>query len=88
MEKPNIFLSDVKKIMNDDGIITIQQNYLASMLRNNAFHNIVHEHLEYYSLLSLENLLKRHQLEIFDIEEDGMNGGSFRTYISNNAGNG
>lgn len=83
MEKPNIFLSDVKKIMNDDGIITIQQNYLASMLRNNAFDNIVHEHLEYYSLLSLENLLKRHQLEIFDIEEDGMNGGSFRTYISN-----
>lgn len=81
MEKPNEFVSDVKKIMKEDGIFIIQQNYVVKMLTQNAFDNIVHEHLEYYSLISLENLLKRHGLEIFDLELRELNGGSFRTFI-------
>lgn len=81
MEKPNEFVSDVKKIMKEDGIFIIQQNYVVKMLTQNAFDNIVHEHLEYYSLISLENLLKRHGLEVFDLELRELNGGSFRTYI-------
>ena len=56
-------------------------NYLVSMLENNSFDNIVHEHLEYYSLISLEKLLARHNLEIFDLEINGVNGGSIRAYI-------
>mgnify|MGYP001620197414 CR=1 FL=1 len=82
MEEPNKFISDVKKILKDDGICVIQQNYLVGMLKQNAFDNIVHEHLEYYSLLSLNNLLDRHGLEVFDLEERTLNGGSFRTYIA------
>src|ERR1035437_5091039 len=82
MEQPNKFLEDVKKIMKDDGIFIIQQNYLVGMLKQNAFDNIVHEHLEYYSLLSLKNLLEKHNLEVFDLEERTLNGGSFRTYIA------
>lgn len=82
MEDPNKFISDVKKIMKDDGICVIQQNYLVGMLKQNAFDNIVHEHLEYYSLLSLSNLLKRHGLEVFDVKLRDLNGGSFKTYIS------
>ncbi|MDP2585747.1 MAG: class I SAM-dependent methyltransferase, partial [Candidatus Levybacteria bacterium] len=83
VEKPNLFLSDVKKILHEDGILVIQQNYLVGMLKKNAYDNIVHEHLEYYSLLSLEKLLKRHGFCVFDVEEGEVNGGSFRTYISN-----
>jgi SAM-dependent methyltransferase len=82
MEEPNKFVEDVKKIMKDDGIFIIQQNYLVGMLQQNAFDNIVHEHLEYYSLLSLNNLLEKHDLEVFDLEERTLNGGSFRTYIA------
>ena len=82
MEYPNKFVSDVKKIMKEDGICVIQQNYLVGMLKQNAFDNIVHEHLEYYSLLSLNNLLSRHGLEVFDVELRELNGGSFRTYIA------
>src|SRR3989344_5163060 len=47
----------------------------------NKFDNVVHEHLEYYSLISLQNLLKKNNLEIFDAEVNNINGGSFRTYI-------
>jgi SAM-dependent methyltransferase len=82
MEEPNEFIKDVKQIMKDDGILIIQQNYLVGMLKQSAFDNIVHEHLEYYSLLSLNNLLTKHNLEVFDLEERSLNGGSFRTYIA------
>ena len=83
IDNPNQFLSGIKKILHKDGVFVIQQNYLVSMLEQNAFDNIVHEHLGYYSLLTLENLLKRHNLEIFDVELSPINGGSFRTYIGN-----
>ncbi len=82
MEEPNEFIKDVKKILHEDGILIIQQNYLVEMLKNKAYDNIVHEHLEYYSLLSLENLLNRHDLEVVDMELSDINGGSFRTYIA------
>jgi len=81
MEEPNVFVEDVTKILDRNGIFVIQQNYLVKMLTQNAFDNIVHEHIEYYSLISLQNLLNRHNLEVFDLELRELNGGSFRTYI-------
>lgn len=81
LDDPNAFVADVAKILDPTGIFIIQQNYLAGMLRQHAFDNIVHEHLEYYSLNSLEKLLNRHFLEVVEVEENDLNGGSFRTYI-------
>ncbi len=81
LEDPNEFVADVAKIMEREGIFIIQMSYLPSMISQNAFDNICHEHLEYYSLASLEKLLHRHKLEVFDVELNDVNGGSFRTYI-------
>jgi NDP-4-keto-2,6-dideoxyhexose 3-C-methyltransferase len=81
MEEPNVFVEDVTKVLDENGIFVIQQNYLVKMLTQNAFCNIVHEHLEYYSLIALQHLLDRHGLEVFDLELRELNGGSFRTYI-------
>jgi len=53
------------------------------MLEQNEFGNICHEHLEYYSLQSLEYLLKLHDFEIVDAELNDVNGGSLRIYIRN-----
>jgi hypothetical protein len=57
------------------------------MLKQRDFGNICHEHLEYYSLLSFECLLHRHDLELVDIELNDVNGGSFRAYIRNRSAN-
>lgn len=81
LENPNQFLEDIKQCLDENGLLVIQQNYLLSMLNQNAFDNICHEHREYYSLISMNNLLKKHGLEIFDIEQNNINGGSIRTYI-------
>lgn len=82
LDDPNMFVSDIVKCLDDDGVLVIQMMYLPSFLERNAFDGICHEHLEYYSLLSLENLLKRHGLEIFDVEmREQINEGSVRVYI-------
>ena len=86
LDDPNKFIADVVKCLDKDGIFIIQMAYLPSMLLKNMFDNICHEHLEYYSLLSLENLLERHNLEIFDVELNDINGGSFRIYIKRKDG--
>jgi 2-polyprenyl-3-methyl-5-hydroxy-6-metoxy-1,4-benzoquinol methylase len=81
LENPNEFVKDIVHVLHEDGVWIIQMNYLATMLENNAFDNIVHEHLQYYSLNSLKFLIDRHDLEIFDVELNEINGGSIRTYI-------
>lgn len=81
LDDPNAFLKDVTKVLAEDGILVIQQNYLPKMLERGAFDNISHEHVAYYSLNTLHKLVSQHKLEIFDVEERGINGGSFRTYI-------
>lgn len=81
LHDPNTFLEDVNNILDDDGVFIIQQNYLLGMLKQNAFDNILHEHLEYYSLSSLTDLLEKHDLAVFDVLQNNINGGSFRTYV-------
>lgn len=81
LDDPNSFVRDLALLLAENGILVIQQNYLASMLEKNAYCNIVHEHLEYYSLFSLEHLLQRHGLKVIDAEESPINGGSFRVYV-------
>lgn len=86
LEDPNKFVSDVAKILHEDGVFVIQMSYLPLMLSQNAFDNICHEHVEYYSLLALENLMARNNLQVFDIELNDVNGGSFRVYIRHKDG--
>ena len=81
LEDPNSFVSDIVNCLDQDGIWVIQMAYLIPMLELNAFDNIVHEHLEYWSLKSLKRLLEEHNLEIFDVELNDVYGGSFRIFV-------
>jgi len=82
MDDPNKFVSDVASVMNDDGIWVIQQNYLLPTMQLNAVDNFCAEHLEYYTLLSLEPLLRRHGLQVIDLSTSMVNGGSLRTIVA------
>ncbi|MFH1750952.1 MAG: class I SAM-dependent methyltransferase [Candidatus Micrarchaeota archaeon] len=86
LENPNEFVADIGKILHKDGVWIIQMSYLPLMLEQNAFDNICHEHLEYYSLKSLEYVLNRNGMAVFDVELNDVNGGSIRTYIRHSGG--
>ena len=86
LDDPNTFLEDVCKCLDDQGIFIIQMMYMPFALERNAFDGICHEHLEYYTMKSLENLLHRHGLEIFDVQmREEINEGSVRFYICKEA---
>jgi SAM-dependent methyltransferase len=83
LEDPNKLVADIKKIMDPDGVWIVQMSYLPLMLKQHDFGNICHEHLEYYSLESLEYLLKLHDLVVSDVQLNYVNGGSFRVFVRN-----
>lgn len=80
MEDPNAFIADAAAVLADDGIFIAQLMCLRPMLEKNDVGNICHEHLEYYSLESLRHLFESNGLEIFELEENDVNGGSYRLY--------
>ncbi|TMI22465.1 class I SAM-dependent methyltransferase [Candidatus Bathyarchaeota archaeon] len=82
LDDPDAFVADIAKCLEARGVWVIQQNYLCSMLQQNGFDNIGHEHLTYYSLETMSKLLSNHDLEIFDVEKNDVNGGSFRTFVA------
>ena len=81
LDDPNVFVRDITMCLQEDGLWIIQMNYLGSMLDGNTFDNISHEHLEYYSLHTLQYLLNLHGLEIVKAELNEVNGGSIRAYV-------
>lgn len=82
LEDPNKFIEEVKYFLHAQGIWVIQFTDLVSMLKANAFDNICHEHIEYYSLKVLVDLLARHNLRVFKVEYNKVNGGSVRAYVT------
>lgn len=88
LEDPNKFIQDARKALAEDGIFVAQLMCLGSMIEKNDVGNICHEHLEYYSLESLKYLFETNGLEIFKIEENEVNGGSYRIFCRHSRGTG
>lgn len=82
MPDPNKFVSDVKSVLAAKGVWVIQQNYLLTTMELSAVDNFCHEHIEYYTLYSLEKLLNKHGLEVNEVYLSDVNGGSIRTIVS------
>lgn len=79
VEDPANFLGEMVKLMKDNGVLIIQQNYLLATLQNNAYDNICHEHIGYHTLMSMEHLFERFGLECVDVSTSMVNGGVLRT---------
>ncbi|HCN84416.1 MAG TPA: hypothetical protein DIT07_12465, partial [Sphingobacteriaceae bacterium] len=81
LNDPLSFCKDVYEIMDDDTVWCLQMTYLGTMLEDNIFDNIVHEHVSYYSLKSLEYLMNKVGLEVCEAKIVKSYGGSIRAYI-------
>ena len=84
IKKPKNFLKDIKKVLHKNGIFNLEFADLKLILRNNMFDTICHEHLEYYSVTVIDNLLNKVGLRIFDHYYNDTNGGSSSYYICHN----
>lgn len=81
LDNPRDFLSACKQALADDGVLIIQMTDLPSMVILNAFDNICHEHVTYWSLKSFVDACRSVNLHVFDLSYNNVNGGSVRLYI-------
>ena len=70
------FMEGVKEWLHDDGVFIVQMADLRQMVGNNAFDNICHEHLTYWSIAPFERLLYLHGMWIVSLAPNDINGGS------------
>ena len=81
-DDPNIATKDIKAILDDDGVCVIQVSYLLDTIKDMNFYDVVHEHLEYYSLKSINYLMENNGLTVIDASTNFVNGGSLRILVT------
>jgi SAM-dependent methyltransferase len=77
----NDFVSGLKLLLRPDGVITLEFPHLMTLMDENQFDTIYHEHFSYFSLTAALHLIQRHTLRIFDVDELPTHGGSLRIYV-------
>jgi NDP-4-keto-2,6-dideoxyhexose 3-C-methyltransferase len=77
LEDPLSFMREIADVLADDGIWVFEQSYMPTMLAQNAYDTVCHEHLEYYDLRQIQWMAERTGLKIIDVELNSVNGGSF-----------
>jgi SAM-dependent methyltransferase len=83
----NDFVKGLKELLKDSGTITLEFPHLLTLIENNQYDTIYHEHFWYFSVYSLQNVFKKHKLIIYDIEELPTHGGSLRLYLKHSENN-
>lgn len=73
---PRSFVEAIAELLAPEGVWHFEQSYLLAMLRTNSFDTICHEHLEYYSLRVIDNLLRDCGLRVLSVQINSENGGS------------
>jgi len=81
LNDPLKFSREVAACLDDEGVWIIQMAYLPVMIRTNMYDNIVHEHAGYYAAQHIKWVMEQVSLEIFDLEENDVYGGSFRIFV-------
>ena len=83
IENPNKFLKDVSDIIDKkNGIFYLEFQDLLSIIKNNLFDTICHEHLEYYSFDVIKSMLGSNNLKLINVYKNNINGGSLGLVIS------
>jgi len=76
LEELHSVTDGVRAALCDDGVFVVQFLYMKRIVENLAFDQIYHEHLLYYNLNTIEVLLNRHGLAMFDAYLSPIHGGS------------
>lgn len=74
-------MAAVDRLLADDGVFIVEAPYLANLIAYAEYDTIYHEHLSYLSVRPLVLFFKRFGMEVFDLQQVEIHGGSFRVFI-------
>jgi SAM-dependent methyltransferase len=81
-DQPSSFLKGVKNIISKNGVFVFEQPYFTKSIDQRKFDQIYHEHVSYFTLKNIKNLLYLNGFKIIKVEFNNYHGGSIRTYAS------
>lgn len=82
LEELHSVTDGIRECLKKDGIFVVQFLYMKQIVDNLAFDQIYHEHLLYYNLETIEILLNRHNLKMFDCYLSPIHGGSIIGFVT------
>jgi SAM-dependent methyltransferase len=82
LEELHSVTQGIKQLLDAAGVFIVQFLYMKSIVDNLAFDQIYHEHLLYYNLNTIEVLLNRHGLSMFDAYISPIHGGSVIGFVT------
>ena len=77
-------VSGIELLLSDEGIGVIEFHDAGLVLNQNQYDYIYHEHLFYFTLTSINKLLKIYNLYIFDLSRSPISGGAWVIFFSKN----
>ena len=80
----NDVFKSINHLLSNNGILIIEDPSLLECIKKNSYDQFYNEHIYIFSAISLKLLLKKFNLEIFDIKTLSTHGGSLRYYIKRN----
>ncbi len=85
LEELHSVTDGIREALRPDGVFVVQFLYMKRIVENLAFDQIYHEHLLYYNLATIQILLTRHGLKLFDAYLSPIHGGSIIAYVTHAA---
>lgn len=72
----------ISGLLEPDGVFISESDYLLDIVDGLEFDTMYHEHLRYYSVHSIQDLLARRGYRVISVERIGTHGGSIRVYAT------
>ncbi|MGK7945141.1 MAG: methyltransferase domain-containing protein [Microcystaceae cyanobacterium] len=82
LEELHSVTEGIREALDENGVFVVQFLYMKRIVENLAFDQIYHEHLLYYNLKTVEILLNRHGLALFDAYLSPIHGGSMIGFVT------
>ena len=82
IKDPHAIVEGIKHLLDDNGVFISENHYLFDLVQTLQYDTIYHEHLRYYSLVSIMALFAEHDLEVFHVKRIPTHGGSIRVYTA------
>jgi len=77
----NGFVESFSILLKPDGVATFEFPHLLNLIEKKQFDTIYHEHYSYLSIVAVQSIFRKFNLEIFSIDELSTHGGSVRVYV-------
>jgi methylation protein EvaC len=75
-------ISGVDLLLEDDGVFIFEEPYLGDIVKKTSYDQFYDEHVYYFCISSLNNLLDRHGMLVVDAEPQNVHGGSMRYTVA------